>query len=56
MVFGTRHDCKLLKIINPEEQDKIEISVYFNPGNYLLHVKARGNSETETFCNLKEGI
>jgi len=46
-------DCKFLKIINPEEEDEIQISVLHIAESSLLHVKASGKCETGTFFRLK---
>jgi len=46
-------DCKFLKKINPEEQDKIQISVLYVTDSSLLHVRASGKCETGTFFRLK---
>jgi len=46
-------ECKFLKIINPEEQDRIQISVLHNTDNSLIHVKASGKCESVIFFKLK---
>ena len=46
-------ECKFLKIINPEEQGKIQISVLHNTDNSLIHVKASGKCESVIFFKLK---
>jgi 3-hydroxyacyl-[acyl-carrier-protein] dehydratase len=46
-------DCKFLKIVNPESEDKIQISVLYATESSLLHVQASGKCETDTFFKLK---
>jgi len=46
-------ECKFLKIINPEEQDEIQISVLYATDSSLLQVKASGKFETDTFFKFK---
>ena len=46
-------ECKFLKIINPEEQDKIQIFIRYEADNSLLHLKAFGKYVTESFFKLR---
>ena len=51
--LATVDDCKFLKIINPEENDVIQISVEYFVDNSLLQIKASGKCDSGIFFKLK---
>ena len=53
LTLMTVDDCKFLKIINPEVRDEIQISVQYAIDRSILHVKAAGKCDTDTFFKLR---
>ena len=46
-------DCKFLKIVNPEQEKELRIEVEFVETDSVLHVRAVGKHDADTFLKLK---
>ncbi len=48
----TMHQCKFLKILNPNETSQIVVHIELNSKDELLNIKARGENGTGIFFKL----
>ena len=48
----TLHQCKFLKILNPNETSRIVVNIEFNRTDELLNIKARGENSTTIFFKI----
>jgi 3-hydroxyacyl-[acyl-carrier-protein] dehydratase len=46
-------DCKFLKIVNPEQEKELRIAVEFAVTDSVLHVRAMGKHDADTFLKLR---
>lgn len=51
--LNTMDRCKFLKILNPEETDRLVVSAEWSKINGLLQVKARGESNALVFFKME---